>query len=419
LRAQLSCAAGPSAGTKGIEVMLSIHGVAVGIPMQATAEGSGHNLSFADWAKGELRIEPHSYAMIFAPAKCNLEPKVLGCLRCCEVSSHSSGAKPVYICFTDAPVHSPLRLTFEDPQSQEVVQQFEALAASASGRHNRSSAVHVPPPPEIPTPEQLVGSAISQMPMVYAGATVYAQSPFNKEDEVFLGEGFVQLLDIQNGRDCTYEMRVYDTTGVDLLMCESISSCMRYQVLEPANLASDGPAALVRITCDMQGSDVRSFAFDQKGIATAFARDLQLRMQVVQLSHSSHRHALRADGYAEQLWDSYQSGVIPTARRWLPWLCLSILVILLLHVATLMYDNPEVGFAEPVGQTLHASRELALASWAGLEHFSGRACEFVTSSVPSTAVERCTSFAGVQEMRSCVEALTTSKIAQPSSPSWL
>eukprot|EP00971_Amphidinium_carterae_P298652 5933272-Amphidinium_carterae.2 len=67
-----------------------------------------------------------------------------------------------------------------------------------------------------------------------------------------------------------------------------------------------------------------------------------------------------------------------------------------------------LGLAAPLGQTLHTSRQLALAGWAGLEDVSSRACELATSSVSSNAVERCASFSEAWEIRSCVEALTSS-----------
>jgi len=385
--------------------MLSIHGVAVGIPTQATSERQSPH--FTNWAKGELNVEPSSGAMIFTAEKCNLGPKVLGCLRGCEMESHSSGTKRVYICFTDSPMHNPLRLTFEDLQSQELVQQFEALAAAAAERHRQKAATHLPPQPDQHMPQEFAGrSAGTMVPMVYAGVSIYGRSPFNSRDDIFLGDGYIHLMDAQSAR--TYEVHVYETTGVDLLLSRTLTAKTRFQLLEPPTPASSGPVAMVQIRWDSQPNDEHVLAFDQKSIAHAFARDLHLRLQVLKLGRSASSHASRADTYEEQLWRAYESGVIPTVRRWLPWVCMLALLLLLVNIVSLIYDDPDQGLAAPLGQTLHTSRQLALAGWAGLEDVSSRACELATSSVSSNAVERCASFSEAWEIRSCVEALTSS-----------
>mmetsp|Transcript_31307 Transcript_31307/g.71478 ORF Transcript_31307/g.71478 Transcript_31307/m.71478 type:complete len:402 (+) Transcript_31307:37-1242(+) len=370
---------------------------------------------FIEWARGQLQLEPKAKALIFSPTqegKQQPSAKHLGCFRGCAQESALQ-----FLVHTDAAVHSELRLSVAScSEAQAFLEWTEKALQESQPTHfkrlqkemqseSEFMALHrrslSPRPPVQVTPS--TAAAQPSTHLVYRNVCVFEESPFNGHDEVYVGEGQLHFLDASDG-SCVgcYALQVYD--GVDLLCHVVLAPHMWYRLLH--SVGHQEPShAQAKVVLEDELSPNKAFIFDNQEAAHAFARDLHVRLQVMHLARKANVRAAECEDLENQLWSSYESGLIPVIRSLLPYLCIIIVLVLSLHGGSLVYANPDRGLMEPLGETLQVSRNLAAAGWEGLERYSHMACAEVTSTVRSSAVEHCASLSNLMDLRRCIDDL--------------
>lgn len=384
------------------------------------------------WSKGELRIDPASFSLIFLPLG-GAGANPLGCLSSAVPCKDTRGGRAIVVKTNDA-MHSMLRLAFTSRMDEE---NFLMLAQSAETAASRRAC---------PTPCRTPRTSIRRRslrddpmadrftigigenhpesaPLIYSGVELYGPDPFSTDQcggsEVLLGRGAVVLVDpaYAGHRVGTYELVFYDEDlqigfrspiGPRMKLTEPEEDFAGARLTLASRVSMSRQSAARAFDLTLRGEPARALSFDTEAAAAGFARDFEVRQRVVALALKASRGLGVVEALRQEMDDMRRNGLLFVLRRLLGQLLLLIMAVLLAQIVVLRIAHPERPLVDIAWTAASDASATASAAGEAFKVATEAFCMLTTEAVPSSAVRRCASLpkgVGEQFLRRCVLGL--------------
>lgn len=384
--------------------MRCFHGVTVALETNpwapATASGSisGNTAKWVPWSRGDLHLDIASFAMVFSPIG-NCVSKPLGCLMGATMVEEQGHNARTYVIQTNDPMHNRLMVELSSDANT-----FESVARSAelnvarrcASRASMGACTVVADDGNSSTLHRSIREQHSDRPsLIFDGAELYGPDPYGQVgSEVLIARGCVVLVDPPAGSKVgAYEILFYEEPWAPVMR----TPIGPRTILMEQPTSEDGPALVFDFSA--HGEPGWSIAFDRRAEGTAFARDFQVRQQLLLMAFKTSRGGQLAEKLQEELLHLRRSGVVAIAQWLIVRAVMTFLLAFIVHGVFLLWADPHPSISDAASlawqDILHNTQ---MASQAGCQIFA-------PTMVPEPDVKKCIMLSDNADVRNCLSEL--------------